>query len=325
MIMALALFPDSPTLFLCDPPSDKVPSHYLSYKLGIYIFVPLTFMSVFIILLSYSKILYLIQKHVKSTENSLGAGKRTMKNKVVPAKGSKKVMVNNFIPPDFSIVDNDFRGSKITLASLGKEEGNNDKGDNVPPLDARKAYDSDEVVRSKGQDEPKGKRKQSIRVEAKKTANISSKPQNVDIPPIVKSISCLNESTGKNSAINESLEMHTNELVNGDDTKREFLSVSDLESGFKATYGQDYLESGTMNRSDYSIVKSTEETKRITQPQLLTDANKTQKVDDKHHSVNTSNNDSGFSEHKGPVQQALSDSKQKITLLRHRMSQLAKN
>ena len=110
MITAWTLFKDSPTLILCDQSESIAASKHLSYKLGIYLFVPLTFISVVVILIFYGRILYLIQKHVKSTAKTLG-GKKTEKkttkkrNKVVPEKESKtkvlEVMVNNFMPPGF--------------------------------------------------------------------------------------------------------------------------------------------------------------------------------------------------------------------------------
>ena len=315
MITAWTLFKDSPTLILCDQSESIAASKHLSYKLGIYLFVPLTFISVVVILIFYGRILYLIQKHVKSTAKTLG-GKKTEKkttkkrNKVVPEKESKtkvlEVMVNNFMPPGFSIVDTDFRGSRISLASIGKEE--EDREDKMSPL---VAYDENKIT--KEMTEETEKLEQSHKGETKKNSTrISTISQKV--LPTISSASSFAKSSGQNIL----KEFPEGDQIKDDAGNIDILSVSRLGSAnFKATHVLDHLES--ISLEPIKVAKSQKS------HHILSDTYKTLPMDDKQTSGNTSGQDSGFCEHVNLIHRSVSPSEQgaNITLLTDKVSQFA--
>ena len=120
MILDWTLFQESPTHLLCNASGPECIVRNLSYELGIYIFVPLTFLSVCVILVFYGSILYLVQKHVKSTQHTLGGFKKKT-SRIAPAK-DKDVLVNNFMPSDFTIVENDAQPSLMENSNNSKNK-----------------------------------------------------------------------------------------------------------------------------------------------------------------------------------------------------------
>ena len=120
MILDWTLFQESPTYLMCNASEPESIVRNLSYELGIYIFVPLTFLSVCVILVFYGSILYLVQKHVKSTQHTLG-GLKKKTNRIAPAR-DKDVLVNNFMPSDFTIVENDAQPSSMENSSNSKNK-----------------------------------------------------------------------------------------------------------------------------------------------------------------------------------------------------------
>ena len=288
MIMAWTLFQDSPTLLLCDHSDSFYASKHLSYKMGIYIFVPLTFLSVFIILVFYGRILYLVQKHVKSTEKTLGgdkSGKRktTAKknNKVAPKKQREStakvldVMVNNFMPPGFSIIDTDLRGSRISLASIGKNDNDN-KEDEISPLDAYNENSTTNRMTPKETD--LFKVKESNKTEIKKNKGVSTISHNVDILPTIRSASSLNKSSGQNNPT--CLGIDSDDPIRDYAADGQILSVSNLEtSNFKTNHAPGHVECVT---------------KVANRKSNLNDTHNIQQVYGKRASVNTPSQGSGF-------------------------------
>ena len=227
MILTWTFFQDSPTLILCDRSNIQDISRHLSYKLGIYIFVPLTFISVFIILIFYGRILYLIQKHVKSTEKTLRDTKKIKKNKVAPQKKNPKkvidAMVNNFMPPGFSIIDNG-KGSRISLISIGKD--NSDKRDVPSAMDVYNESNSKQELTLKENNRfvvTEEKQYTSHTLKTCENNQISTVSEKVDILPTIQSVGSL-----KSVRNNSSREL----LLQDISTQRtsEILSVQNLES-----------------------------------------------------------------------------------------------
>ena len=125
MVLDWTLFQESPTQLLCASPGPRAVVRNLSYELGIFIFVPLTFLSVCVILVFYGSILYLVQKHVKSTQRTLGSIARKKTNRIAPVR-DKEILVNNFMPSDFIPVEKDAKLSgsvepKETTSSNGSK------------------------------------------------------------------------------------------------------------------------------------------------------------------------------------------------------------
>ncbi len=95
MILTWTTFPESPTHLLCIDPNLDEAHRLLSYELGLYIFMPLSFLSVLIIVVCYINILFLIQKHVKNTSRTLGGATTTKRSQVAPIDSDEQTTQEN--------------------------------------------------------------------------------------------------------------------------------------------------------------------------------------------------------------------------------------
>ena len=310
MVSSWTFFPESPTLILCDQPNNENVSKHLSYKLGIYIFVPLTFLSVLVILIFYGRILYLIQKHVKSTEKTLGGTKKIKKNKVAPEKQNKKkvigldAMVNNFMPPGFSIIDYDYRGSRISLASIGREEDNSQKRDYISPMSPLDAYKENKIENegtSKEHDKSEGKQNTSSKISDNE--HISSISGKIDILPTIQSLSSI-MSSRKNSANDE---CHRNNdilsLTNFESTnsKRKYVTVNQIEENSDV--------SSPLQLIHVEGVKGDEKMETL-QKETFNTVLRNNKEENEACSNGEANDDGAFYEPEGQKYQATNDSEQ---------------
>ena len=251
MVSSWTFFPDSPTLILCDRSNNENVSRHLSYKLGIFIFVPLTFLSVLVIIICYGRILYLIQKHVKTTEKTLGGTKKIQKNKVAPEKESRKkvlgldAMVNNFMPPGFSIIDYDYRGSRVSLASIGKEENNSHRRDCISPMLPMDAYKENKIENEEAsKEEDKSTEKQNTSSMKSNNEHISSISGKVDILPTIQSFSSVMSS--KNNSANDE-HQRSNDLpsvTNFESTssKRKYITINQTEENSDVSFPLQLIE-----------------------------------------------------------------------------------
>ena len=308
MVSSWTFFPESPTLILCDQSTNENISKHLSYKLGIYIFVPLTFMSVLVILICYGRILYLIQKHVKSTEKTLGGTKKIKKNKVAPEKENKKkvigldAMVNNFMPPGFSIIDYDYKGSRISLASIGKEDDNSQKRDYIAPMSPMDAY-KEHKIENEGTSKENDKSTEKQNTSSKKTDNehISSISGKIDILPTIQSLSSI-MSSRNNSATDECQRNNDILSVTNFETtsfKRKYITVNQTEENNDVTSPLQLIEGVKGDEKTETLEKETFNT-------LL----RNNKEENKAGSNVAANDDGAFYEPEGHKYQATNDSEQ---------------
>ncbi len=229
MVLSWTTAHESPTLLLC-----ARLHQFPSYKLGVYMFLPLTFATVGVILFFYGRILFLVQKHVKTTQKNL-RGKTEddeQKNKKKPAKKAKAtknnqvapigealdsikfLMLNNFvIPSDFSIVDNDYRGSTLSLVSTS---------DHVPHLSPMLAYKDNSSTPNANSPTPKTGRKSE-----------STSPPG-DIKTVTERVSPLpvlpGSTSGENSVFRSATKQtKPNGLVRGTDEQGRFASLSPVQ------------------------------------------------------------------------------------------------
>ena len=193
-------------------------------------------MSVLVILISYGRILYLIQKHVKTTEKTLGGTKKIKKNKVTPEKETKKkvigldAMVNNFMPPGFSIIDYDYKGSRFSLASIGKEENNSHKRDCISPMLPMDVY-KENKNESEGAAKEDNKSTEKQNTSSKNNEHISSISGKIDILPTIHSLSSVMSS--KNNSANGEYQ-RSNDLLSvtnfeSTSSKRKYITVNQIE------------------------------------------------------------------------------------------------
>ena len=180
MILDWTLFQESPTHLLCIMSSAESVYRNLSYELGIYIFVPLTFLSVCLILVFYGSILYLVQKHVRTTQSTLG-GLKKKSNRVHPVNDSiQNILVNNYMPSDIIIVEND---AKASTSKELKECSSNSKpkGRNMSVMEAYQT-EGDSTKHSLKQ------RQRKLLTKAK-SSSVNNISKNVSFLPPLRSIS----------------------------------------------------------------------------------------------------------------------------------------
>ncbi len=87
-VISTTAFDASPMSVLCSSDSLHV-SSLLDYEFGVYILVPTTFISIMGIMISYLRIILLVQRHAKNIEETLH---KKRKNKVAPTKGTSEAM-----------------------------------------------------------------------------------------------------------------------------------------------------------------------------------------------------------------------------------------
>ena len=212
MIMDWTLFQESPTHLLCIISSAESFYKNLSYELGIYIFVPLTFLSVCFILIFYGSILYLVQKHVRTTQSTLG-GLIKKSNRVHPVNDSiQNILVNNYMPSDIIIVENDAKAS--TSLELKESSSNSKtKGKNLSVMDAYKT-EGDSTKHS-------SKQRQKKLLIKKKSSSVKNISKNVSfLPPLqrksnfgaVKSTIIPAKSQSTKTVENKNFDCHANLL-----------------------------------------------------------------------------------------------------------------
>ena len=178
MILDWTLFQESPTHLLCNISGPESIVRNLSYELGIYIFVPLTFLSVCIILVFYGSILYLVQKHVKSTQRTLGRFKKNT-SRVAPAR-DKDILVNNFMPSDFTIVEND--------ANSASKRNNSNSNPKQQSLSVMNAYLEENVTLKDLATVPAKSKPRKVLTKAKSSV-VNSISKDVSFLPPVQKIS----------------------------------------------------------------------------------------------------------------------------------------
>ena len=244
----------------------------------------------------------------KTTKKTLGGTKKIKKNKVAPEKDIKKkvigldAMVNNFMPPGFSIIDYDYRGSRISLASIEKEENNSHKRDCISPMLPMDAYKENKIENEgASKEDDKSTDKQNTSSKKSDNEHVSHISGKVDILPTIQSLSSVMSS--KNNSANDEYQ-RSNDLLsvtNFESTSsfRKYITVNQVEENNDVCSPLQLIEGV---KGDEKIETLKKETFRTTQ--------RDNKEENKAGSNMGANDDGAFYEAEAHYYQATNDSEQ---------------